>query len=480
MKNLKLLIGLLAGTSLYTYLMWYQDLGINALIFALLVIAAVFGYKSDLRTNRQVKAMAAGFLLSAIAVAINGNFFSEAIYYLSLLAFLSLVQLPRLKVIALAGLTFPTNYVIALKRQYELLKNVISELFLSGRNGERKKNKLIKIIRILTIITLFTVFLLIFSSAIPQFGRLCYQIFNPIVDFVKRLFINFDLGEFIHFLFVYYFLALFFFRFKGNIVSEWEETLSEDFIRTRKPTNAPHLKLNLKDEYKTALWSIVALNLLLLVVNLTDIFSVWLGLVPDSAHELSEFVHKGTYSLIFSVVLSMLLLLLAFRDNLNLYPDKHRLKKLANVWMLQNGILMLSVGLRNMHYVMQCGLTYKRIGVFLFLIAILILLFCMYLKIKQNKTVIYYLKTTNMGIAAMLILASLVNWDLVIASYNQYQNKNDVQYIKSNLSVQAWVYIPANERADKWNTCKNYVTKTENAGWQSFSWFDYWAAQQLK
>ncbi|MDD2799813.1 MAG: DUF4173 domain-containing protein [Bacteroidales bacterium] len=476
MKKLKLVIGLLAGAEIYCYLMWYQTLGINALIFALLLIGAVFGYKKELREDKKLKILAICFFASALGVALNGNIFSETIYYLSLLTFLSFVQLPRLRAICVAGFSFQINFFMGIGHSFKLIKEAIEELFLSGKNGERKRSTLIKTVRITTIIALFTIFLLIFASANPQFGKMCNTILTPIGDFLEQVFKEFKVFDIVQYLFVFYFLSLFFVKFKDNLISKWETLLAENFNRQRKQTDSPHLKLNLKDEYKTAKWSIIVLNGLLLAVNLTDIFSVWLGFVPDTPSQLSTFVHSGTNGLILSVVLSILILLIVFRDNLNLYPNKNQLQKMANVWILQNLFLLLSVGLRNIHYILECGLTYRRIGVFMFLMATMILLYFLYEKIRDKKTIFYYLKQTNWSVMIMLVICSLVNWDFVIGSYNYYHNKTDINYTKYLLSNQANIYVPKNQRDE---ACDFYINKVQKRQWQSFSWFDYWAVNQL-
>jgi hypothetical protein len=55
-------------------------------------------------------------------------------------------------------------------------------------------------------------------------------------------------------------------------------------------------------------------------------------------------VHEGTYLLILCILMAMGVLLWFFRGNLNFLPDNERLRWLAHLWLAQNAMLALSVG----------------------------------------------------------------------------------------------------------------------------------------
>jgi hypothetical protein len=58
------------------------------------------------------------------------------------------------------------------------------------------------------------------------------------------------------------------------------------------------------NEYKAGIVLLIALNALLLFVNIIDIKWVWIGFEFEGQY-LKEFVHKGTYLLILSIIISI-------------------------------------------------------------------------------------------------------------------------------------------------------------------------------
>jgi hypothetical protein len=111
-------------------------------------------------------------------------------------------------------------------------------------------------------------------------------------------------------------------------------------------------------------------------------------------------------------------LLWFFRGNLNFLPDNERLRWLAHLWLAQNAMLVLSVGLRNWQYVANFGLAYKRLGVFGFLIATMGGLWLVYLKTREQRTVTFVLQKSAQLALVLLLLYSTVNWDRMITRYN--------------------------------------------------------------
>lgn len=484
MKNLKLFFGLLIGSVVYCYLMWYQNLGVNAVIFALILIPAIFIYKKEARKNKAVIVSAALFFISAISVFLTGILFSKVMYYISLIVFLSFVQMPSVRMLLFALLSFLSIIPKSIKATFQLIKNAIIYPFSKNSDGEeilKKRNVKILLGRIAIAGVIVLVFLLLFLSANAQFKKIWNDIFEPIGDFLSTLWSHFALFDTLHFLFVFYFLSLFFISFKQNTMAQYDTSCSNDFKRKKIRFYEKGLNMKLKDEYKTALLSIICVNVLLFMVNLTDIFSVWMGKIPETGKELSLFVHQGTYLLILSVLISIGIILYFFRDNLNIFSKNRNLKIAAYVWISQNVFLLLSAGLRNIHYIAECGLTYKRIGVFIFLIATGIGLAFLLLKIREKKTFYYYVRTCSWGVLGLLVFAGIFNWDVIISQYNvAHVSKNiDYKYLENCLSEQAYPYIYTNSDFYNYKKVEQYVYKVDNYDWQSFNLGDYFAVKEL-
>jgi hypothetical protein len=160
------------------------------------------------------------------------------------------------------------------------------------------------------------------------------------------------------------------------------------------------------------------LNLLLVIVNVSEV--TWLGeqYRKVSAPEMSRHLHEGTGLLIISIILSMLVILYLFRKNLNFYPKNALLVRGSLVWIVQNGILGMNVALRNWFYISQYGLTYRRIGVFFFLVLVIAGLVILWIKIRGLKTTWYLVGKNAWSFYVAFLLLSVINWESLIASYN--------------------------------------------------------------
>ena len=81
-------------------------------------------------------------------------------------------------------------------------------------------------------------------------------------------------------------------------------------------------------------------------------------------------------------------------------------------------------------YVEALGLTYKRIGVFVYLLLTITGLCTTYLKVAQIKSFMYLVRTNIAAFFAFLFLSTTIPWDKAITSYNLRHIKNpDIPYL---------------------------------------------------
>jgi hypothetical protein len=168
-------------------------------------------------------------------------------------------------------------------------------------------------------------------------------------------------------------------------------------------------------------------------LNGIDINSVWFNFKCEGQY-LKQYVHQGTYLLILSILISIAIILYFFRGNLNFYKQNKFLKYLSFIWLAQNGILAISVGIRNFRYIEHYNLAYKRIGVAIFLLLTLYGLYTVLLKVKKKKSTFYLFKTNALAFYIILVISSLVNWDKCIATYNFSHSDTaflDLDYLSS-------------------------------------------------
>ncbi len=80
--------------------------------------------------------------------------------------------------------------------------------------------------------------------------------------------------------------------------------------------------------------------------------------------------------------------------------------------------MLISTALKNGMYIDEYGLTYKRIGVFIYLLLTSIGLITTYIKIAQHKTASFLIRINSWLFYFVLVVSCFVNWDLVITNYN--------------------------------------------------------------
>ncbi|MGD9493151.1 MAG: DUF4173 domain-containing protein [Bacteroidales bacterium] len=169
------------------------------------------------------------------------------------------------------------------------------------------------------------------------------------------------------------------------------------------------------------------LNLLLLLLNVIDIsFMASGGDLPTDV-TYADFVHKGVGTLIVSVIFVIAIVMYFFRGALNFYEKSSSVRLLANIWLAQNLILLIATAFRNSVYVAEYDLTYKRIGVYVWLLLTAFGLITTLYKVMKKSSTWYLIRTNGWAFFAAILLLGTVNWDILIAKYNT-RNVNDFDY----------------------------------------------------
>jgi hypothetical protein len=185
----------------------------------------------------------------------------------------------------------------------------------------------------------------------------------------------------------------------------------------------------LKQENQLGIILISLLNALIVLFLITDITFI-LTNEEIRGSVFSSQVHSGINALIASIVIAIIILLYVFRGDLNFYKDNKTLKRLAFTWIILNIILVLTIAVKNGQYIYYFGLTYKRIGVLVYLTLAVTGLITTLLKIDKIKNIWYLLRLNTKAAFVVLILASTVNWDYHITNYNfNYAKSMDFNYL---------------------------------------------------
>jgi hypothetical protein len=494
-KNLRLFI-LFGLVIIFNYFFWAEKLGLNLLIFSLLITGALFFEYKNSFANAKVQFTLLGSLISLAMVLIYNSLISKIAFFASFSLCVVFIHEPQLRSVwyglayAVSALfyTFPESF------------KLLNRPFGQHRLQTSKLKKWLKLAQLTFIpLVVFAVFFGIFRVANPVFLELSDNLFFQIQHFFNNLFLYVSfprlafiaLGIFLIITILYKWQSL-------NFILQNELKESEIVIRVREKPIFSFKTLALKSACQTGVILMVMVNGLVLIVNIIDFIWLWIGFDAKKVLSLKSMVYEGTYMLIISILLSMGIMLYYFRSNLNFYQKNSLLKKLAYMWILQNAFLSLSVAMRTYYYIIELGLGHKRIGVLIFLSLTLYGLFSLFMKIKNCKSAFYLLRTNTWAAYVMLILMTLVDWDVLIIRYNlsHYKETGEVspKYLV-NLADKTLPIIYQNpqkvknakdKQGEVWyerhkvyvaNRAKNYLKNQKTYSWLSWNYADYQTEQ---
>ena len=185
----------------------------------------------------------------------------------------------------------------------------------------------------------------------------------------------------------------------------------------------------LKKEKQLGTTLLVLLNLLLVLYIVTDVMSL-VDIETSKASALSDHVHSGINTLIASIIIAIGIILYFFRGNLNFYTENRTLKNIAFSWIILNVVLIILIAVKNQIYITSFGLTYKRIGVHVYILLTLIGLITTFLKVLKIKNLAFLFRRNTQIAFVVLIVCSTINWDAAITKYNLTQaNAFDINYL---------------------------------------------------
>ena len=407
MTQIKTALVAFIGAGVFTFLFYRESLGLNLLIFEWLVLAVSAPRVFKDRHFMGIFAFAALFL-SSLFVVITHSFFSHTMNIITFFLFIGTLAFPQLKVVSLGVLN---GMISLISSQSHFLK--------SFKGNQGKGNAVlykIKRLRFYLIpILLFLLFILFYRVSNPTFEKWV----SAIQEHLPSLHWLEDINLIAVITFIWGLAicntVLFPAANFGLIASEKQG--QDDIKRKRKRFPVSFKNLALKNEYQSALFLFGGLNIFLFVLNVMDIQSVWFNFKWEG-DTLKSFVHQGTSALIASILISMLLVLYYFRNNINFYAKNTWLKRLALFWLAQNIVLCISVVIRNLHYIKYFSLAHLRIGLFIFLAITVVGLITIMIKVIHKKSFFYLLRVNTLIGFAIILLCSFVDWDMQIARYN--------------------------------------------------------------
>ncbi len=387
--------GILLLTIAFSFLFYKENAGINCLLFSLVAIG-FFVWDDPTRTkNLNWLIVAAACLCSSFFIFLHSSTLSVLAFYCSLLL-LSAYSINS-KASVLTNLFY--GYYSILSSFIFVAVNTYTSL-IQKKEGD-KKTKGMRTLTYLIPFVLALIFFFIYKNANPLFKEYTKWI-N--LDFISIHWLIFTLWGFL----VAYGLVRHQ-RIQG--LDNWEKNLSIDIDKNETQSSR-------WNEKKSVLILFVLLNTMLLFINCLDINYLYLGagLPKDLTHK--QFVHDGVGMLICSIVLGISIILFFLRGGLNFGKENKSVRVLIYIWLFQNLMMVISTAIRNHIYIMDALLTYKRIGVFYWLLMAAVGLTVTGYKLKKTKSSWFLIRSNALFAFIVLVLSSSVDWDRLIGDFN--------------------------------------------------------------
>jgi len=381
-------------------ILFYKEyIALNLGIFGIfLSILAFKQTKSELRTKTFLTLFVTS-IFSSFAFAWFGDAISFTAVFISLFLLRFTGTYPKLKPFLYIEILL-TNLVSFVGRVF-----YTEQWYEKPKEGKSFGKKLITFILIPGLFV--TIFFFVYTQGSDHFANLFRDSeleFQPLT-FIVLAIIGFYIG------FIFWNFGVERFILKQN------RYLNDDFsglIKIQKPTFS---FLDIDSERTSGLISFSALNILLLVFIATYNYEQFYE-VTKSANGLSAETHERVNSVIMSIVMAILVILFYFKRGFNFDEKSKSLKISAKIWIVLNAVLVISASLKNSEYIINFGLTYKRLGVYAFLTMALIGLIFTFIKIQKKKTNAFLFNKMFWACYGLILVCSYVNWGGIITSNN--------------------------------------------------------------
>ncbi|MBP8033510.1 MAG: DUF4173 domain-containing protein [Bacteroidia bacterium] len=390
---------LLSATGAYSFLFYQQNAGINFLIFNIVLLTIlVIKNKKLLSYNKWIWS-AVLCLVSAVCVFVHSSALSIIGNVLSLLL-LSAVSF-NVATSSLFSFVF-SCYSVMSSVVYIIIDSIIR---FQPKPNETENKKGYKTLATIIVLVLSILFFSMYKNSNPLFAENTKWI-N--LDFISIAWIFFTIAGFI---------LMYGFLYHRTIkpLETWENKLP--LANSTFEQDDQTIKQYETERYAGMLLFIL-LNVMLVILNIGDIQTLYFkgGLPKNVTH--SDFVHSGVGMIILSIVIATSLIMYLFRKEFTTVKNNKVLSAFVYLWIFQNVIMLSSTAFRNQIYIHDYNFTYKRIGVYVWLVlAVFGLLIMMWKMYKKQSN--WYLIRTNVAVwFTVLVLSGLVNWDKLITNYN--------------------------------------------------------------
>ncbi len=411
LKNMKTHHLIFLTTAIFVALFYEETPGLNLGILGVTIsILTFFNTQTRNRTNTFYAVFAAS-ICSSIAFAWYGDFASFLAVFTSLFLLAFKSKNSELKSLFIIPV-FAINFLTFIYRIF------LFDKWLPTQRSEGFWQKIMAMVIIPGILLL--VFFGIYAQGSSHFAalfsgyKLDVNIWEIIVLSILGFFLSFNFWNYAVEKFIY----------KQN------HFLKNDFLQEERKEKPTYSFLDLDSERTSGVISFLMLNVLLVFFIITFNYEQFIEL-PKTANQLAEETHERVGAVIVSIVMAVLVVMFYFKGSFNFDKKAGMLKVLAKIWVLLNAVMILSAFAKNTEYIINLGLTYKRLGVYAFLILSIIGLMFTFIKIKQQKTNAYIFNQMIWYFYGTVLVCSFINWGNLATYYNITNHKGDFKFLCS-------------------------------------------------
>ncbi len=413
---------------LYSILFYEQTAGLNFLIFSVAVIAGLAVMRPEVIRKKHWMVSAIFVLASGVAVYMNGSGLSITANVTALMLFAAQSAAPGTSMIIsffLSACTIGGAYVFIIIDFFERrTKNAVGETVPKKRSG--------RVWAVLVAVLILLIFFGLYRSTNVLFKEFTKDINLDWISWKWCLFTG--LGA----IGIYGLLYLRRFGGIGDNSPNYQRNLEQ---QTEGSANWGDSIMSEDNERFLGMLLLGLLNVLVLFVNGVDLlFQFGDGKLPEGI-TYTSYVHQGVGLLIVNVMLAMLLVLFFFRGRLNYNRGYNILRILAIVWLLQNVFMLFFMAGRNNLYSEMFGMTYKRIGVYFYLLLTAVGAITTAAKVYSRKTNIWLFRINTWLFFGVFVFSSLVSWPRFITWYSLYKSDYVNRSYLSTLSYQSLPYL---------------------------------------
>lgn len=420
----------LLAIALYSFLFYQQGAGLNFLVFSIAVVAGLGLMRPSAIRTKHWMISALLVLVSGLAVYLNGSKLAIAANVTALMLFSAQSAAPGTSLVVsffLSVCSVGGAYVFMIidffDRRAQRAQTVPGEVAQKSVSG--------RFWAVMVAIVIVLIFFLLYRSTNVLFRELTKHI-N--LDWISWRWCFFTL---IGAVAVY---GLFYLRKFGGI-GENSNRYPRNLESGEATSNWGDSLMSEDNERFLGLLLFGLLNVLVLFVNGVDLLFQFGDQKLPEGITLTSYVHQGVGLLIVNVLLAMSLVLFFFRGRLNFNKSYGTLRILAVLWLFQNVLMLFFMAGRNNLYTELYGMTYKRIGVYFYLLLTAIGVATTAVKVFSRKTNTWLFRINTWLFYSVFVFASLVSWSRFVTWYSLYHSDYVNRAYLSSMNYQSLPYL---------------------------------------